>query len=375
MPQVSLTVGIAATVSAPTVSVLMTAYNRERYIGEAIESVLAQTYGDFELVVVDDCSKDGTVAVAERYAAADRRVQVVCNDRNLGDYPNRNRAASLARGKFLKYHDSDDVMYPHCLATMVRFLVESGADLALTRARAWEGGPVPMLLTPRMCFQREFLGSGFFNNGPANALFVTKYFRDFGCFPERGPHSDYEFWLRACRTAKVVLVPTDLYWYRIHPGQHLQGARAVNDSLPLFRQAWEALESPDCPLIREEQEQAKRNLAWLLLKSLARDVAAGKLDLAVRRHQSSGMTFRAWRGYFRRAARDRFAGVPRCDDGEFVVPAWVRPPKHDSLAACEVGPESDLGSHTDADPGVAREPEFRSGPIARDSSRWQSGPV
>ena|SRR5674476_1029541 len=88
----------------PAVSVLMTAYNREKYIAEAIESVLAQTFTDFELVVVDDGSKDHTVDIARRYSK-DPRVSVHINEKNLGDYPNRNRAASLARGRYLKYLD------------------------------------------------------------------------------------------------------------------------------------------------------------------------------------------------------------------------------------------------------------------------------
>jgi len=100
------------------VSILMTAYNRERYIAEAIESVLRSSYDELELIVVDDGSSDGTRAVAERYAAIDRRARVYVNDVNLGDYPNRNRAASYARGVYLKYVDSDDVLYPHAIAVM-----------------------------------------------------------------------------------------------------------------------------------------------------------------------------------------------------------------------------------------------------------------
>src|SRR5262249_1338517 len=136
----------------------MTAFNRERFIGEAIESVLAQTFTDFELVVVDDASEDRTVEVARRYMT-DPRVRVVVNDHNLGDYPNRNPAARLACGRLLKYHDSDDLMYPHCLAALVpALLAVPSAGFALSRGGSWSGGPCPMLLTPRMSYQREFLG-------------------------------------------------------------------------------------------------------------------------------------------------------------------------------------------------------------------------
>ena len=187
--------------SAPAVSVLMTAFNRERYVAEAIESVLGQTFEDFELVVVDDASHDRTVDIARKYEA-DPRVRVVVNERNLGDYPNRNRAAALARGAFIKFHDSDDVMYPHCLAAMVEPLrAEPGAALALSSGWHWPGGPCPMLLTPRLAYQREFLGQGLFMCGPAGALIRTDVFRSLGGFPERGAASDYVFWLKACARA------------------------------------------------------------------------------------------------------------------------------------------------------------------------------
>lgn len=84
----------------------------------AIESVLAQTYRNFELIITDDCSRDSSLQIAQRYQA-DRRVKVYRNERNLGDYANRNRAASLAKGKYLSYVDADDLIHPHCLETMV----------------------------------------------------------------------------------------------------------------------------------------------------------------------------------------------------------------------------------------------------------------
>src|SRR5665647_2829415 len=94
------------------VSVLMTAYNREKYNEEAIESVLTSSYNNWELIIVDDCSKDSTVDIAEKYARLDKRVHVYKNERNLGQFGNRNKAASYAKGVYLKYVDSDDIIYP-----------------------------------------------------------------------------------------------------------------------------------------------------------------------------------------------------------------------------------------------------------------------
>ena len=89
----------------------MTAYNRQDYIAEAIESVLASTYKNFELIISDDCSSDQTLEIARGFALKDERIKVFVNEKNLGDYPNRNKAASYARGKYIQYIDSDDLLH------------------------------------------------------------------------------------------------------------------------------------------------------------------------------------------------------------------------------------------------------------------------
>ena len=101
--------------SLPLVSVLMTAYNRELYIAEAIESVLQSSYTNFELIIVDDVSTDSTISIAKKYSEIDKRVYVYQNETNLGDYDNRNKAASFAKGMLYKYLDSDDVIYPYSI--------------------------------------------------------------------------------------------------------------------------------------------------------------------------------------------------------------------------------------------------------------------
>jgi len=90
----------------------MPAYNREQYVGEEIESVLSSTYRDFELIIADDCSTDSTVDIVRQYERSDDRITLIISETNLGDDPNRNCAASHAKGEYLKYVDSDDVIYP-----------------------------------------------------------------------------------------------------------------------------------------------------------------------------------------------------------------------------------------------------------------------
>jgi glycosyltransferase involved in cell wall biosynthesis len=309
----------------PLVSVLMTAFNRAPFIGSSIESVLAQTFTDFELLIVDDRSTDSTLDIACDYERRDRRVRLVRNDRNLGQFENRNHAAALARGGFLKFHDSDDLMYPHCLAVMVSMLEsEPRAGFGLSSGQVWPGGPCPMLLTPRMAYQREFFGGGLFMCGPGGSIFRSHAFHELGGFPLLGPHSDVLLWLHACKTMPCVLMPADLFWYRVHSGQHLQTAAGHYDALPLFRHVWDALDSPDCPLTQEEREQAKRNSTYKLARKTLQDLRRKRWRLAVERVRASSMTIPGWLHYLRLPERNVFAGTPFGPDGDFVTPDWTK---------------------------------------------------
>lgn len=310
----------------PTVSVVMTAYNRERLIADAIESVLAQTFTDFELIVVDDCSTDRTVEVVRTFLS-DPRVRLVQNARNLGDYPNRNHAASFAVGEYLKYHDSDDVMYPHCLSVLVGALsAEPSAGFALSGHRAWPGGPSPMLLTPRLLFEREFFGEGASNVGPAAALFRREIFAALGGFPERGSHSDSLFWLHASARVNVLLVYGDLYWYRVHQGQELSGSKADYEGASVQPVWMEALNAPTCPLPPADCERAKRRLAGRILRSLVRDLRRGRLPLAWFRLRHAGFSVGDWLRYASRPHTSSDAGVPRLPNGDVVIPDALRRP-------------------------------------------------
>jgi glycosyltransferase involved in cell wall biosynthesis len=302
----------ALPVARPLVSVLVTAYNRESYIAEAIESVLAQTLQDFELIVSDDRSTDSTVAIANEYARRDPRVRVSVNERNLGDYGNRRVVAGLARGRFLKYHDSDDVMYPHCLAVMADSLLKApSAAFALSASRSWPGGPCPMLLTPRLAYEREFLGFGLFQLGPAAALFRTEAFRELGGFGDAAHASDYLFWIRACARVNVLLVPGDLFYYRIHSGQ--EAALPTNDLAYAHAagSAWRMLNSPECPLTGESLERAKRNFAFVQARGVFRHLKRGHFKSAMAVARYAGPDALEWIRYVRPPRRSPTAGTPQ----------------------------------------------------------------
>jgi hypothetical protein len=306
-------------ISSPLVSVLLTSYNREAFIAESIESVLAQTLADFELIVSDDQSSDGTVAIANDYARRDSRIRVSINERNLGDYPNRNHVSSLARGRFLKYHDSDDVMYRHCLQAMAEPLAaEPRAAFALSASAYWPGGPCPMLLTPSLAYEREFLGSGLFHLGPGSAMFRTEVFRELGGFPLAGSASDYLFWLEACTKVNALLVPGNLFHYRVHAGQELTSPKSSLEYAQSLGAAWTMLNSPRCPLAAETREQAKRNFAYSQARGAFRHFRRRHFasSAAIVRH--SRMSVIDWLRYLRPPRRRASAGTPPLHEVQHV---------------------------------------------------------
>ena len=113
----------------PLVSVVMPSYNAENYIKEAIESVLSQSVTDFELLVIDDCSTDGTTKVVNSFAQQDPRVKLLVNEKNLGAGRTRNRGLGLFKGEYILFLDSDDYWEPCLIEKMLARSKESGADI------------------------------------------------------------------------------------------------------------------------------------------------------------------------------------------------------------------------------------------------------
>jgi glycosyltransferase involved in cell wall biosynthesis len=305
----------------PRVSVALTAYNRAKYIGQAIESVLAQTFSEFELLIVDDCSQDDTAAVARSYMS-DPRVRVYVNDHTLGQFPNRNRAAEYARGEFLKYHDSDDILYPHCLEVMLRALeTEPTGAFAVSCFKRWIGGPCPVLSTPLMTYRRDLLGAeGIMWAAPGHCMFRLQAFRQLGCYPDMGAFSDSLFLIRACAQVSVVLVPADLFWYRSHAQQE---PVAAGDWARRCAAMWTMLKGADCPLEADELEMAKRNWCWRVGRYAWEEAIRGRWMSARTIVRGSGIAVSEWFRYCRRPRRSDEAGVVVNQNGEYPIPEWV----------------------------------------------------
>jgi glycosyltransferase involved in cell wall biosynthesis len=241
-------------------TVLMTSYNREQYIAEAIESVLASTYTNFELIVVDDGSKDRTVEIARSYAANDPRIHVYVNEVNLGDYKNRNQAALYAKGEFIMYVDSDDKIlvdgFQRCIAAMNQF-PQAGFGMQYN-----ETGKSPFLLSPKLAIQQHFFKEPCLMIGPGGTILRRSFFESIDKYPEKyGPANDMYFNLKAAAAGGVLMLPFTFNYYRIHEGQEQNNKYSyLYNNFNYLRDALQELNLP----LSEKQK------SWLMNKNRRR---------------------------------------------------------------------------------------------------------
>lgn len=130
------------------VSVITPAYNAARFIGETIQSVLDQTYSNWEMLIVDDKSTDETVAIVQEYMKEDERIKLITLDENSGSAVARNTAMDHAKGKFMAFLDSDDLWMPEKLTKQVAFMEDNGIAFSFTKyVRMQEDGTLTNAVT------------------------------------------------------------------------------------------------------------------------------------------------------------------------------------------------------------------------------------
>lgn len=198
----------------PVISVLMPAYNSEKYIAESIESILNQTFKDFEFIIINDGSTDNTANIVRKYAAMDTRIKFIDNKKNQGVAKIRNELLNAANGKYLAYQDSDDISLPHRLKIQVEFL-DSHPDISIVGA-ALECFPT----YEKMDWARNprLLDFYFGNSVPNPVAMLRKQDIDkYGLKYNESYQTceDYDFWVRCARFLKIHNLPNVLLKYRV----------------------------------------------------------------------------------------------------------------------------------------------------------------
>jgi len=206
----------------PKISVLMTVYNAESFLTQAISSVLAQTCVDFELIILDDCSVDSSWSIIESFAKQDPRIRAIRNERNLGGCENLNKGLSLVRGKYLARHDNDDWSYPDRLQKQWDFL-EAYPHIGIV------GGTIEIIDTEdRVIGRRKYqlsdedIRKKIFRYSPfAHPLVMIRKssLDQAGRFYDHifAPADDYDLWFRLGKVTQFANLPDTLLQYRLVP--------------------------------------------------------------------------------------------------------------------------------------------------------------
>jgi glycosyltransferase involved in cell wall biosynthesis len=256
------------------ISVLMTSFNREKYIAEAIESVLASTYRNFELIIVDDASLDRTVEIASKYRDNDPRVKLFVNETNLGDYNNRNKAASYATGDYIKFVDADDLIYPWGLEIIVkniRLFPEAGYFLDSIEQDYFSIFPISLF--PEEAYRREYFQSSIFSKAPTSSTIKLEVFNRVGGFSGKQHVGDFELWHQLSLKDSVVLLPHGIIWSREHDEQESKANRS-NSYIPFKYMliSKDFLNSSEVPLNNIDRELSLKKVHRAIARSVIRSI-------------------------------------------------------------------------------------------------------
>lgn len=205
--------------TSPRVSVLMAVYNGERYLAQAVDSILSQTYTDFEFIIVDDCSTDGTASLLSRYQ--DSRVRVIRNHQNMRVSRSINQCLPMCRGEYIARMDADDISQPERFATQVTYLDENldigvvGCSVDCIDTQGVVIGDQQLALNSGTLMQWNILFNSTFVN--SSTMLRRSLLNRVGEYdPSFDPAEDYELWYRLLQVTNGVNLSTCLHQLRLH---------------------------------------------------------------------------------------------------------------------------------------------------------------
>lgn len=198
------------------VSIVMPAYNCEKYIVGAINSVLAQTYQNWELLVIDDESKDNTFKIVNEFGDKDSRIRPIKNKKNMGVSATRNRGIEIAVGEWVAFLDSDDMWSPAKLEKQLNLAKQNSAEFLFTgssyiniEGELFKGiSEVPEKVSYKKLRNQNVI--------PCSSVLIKKRFFDNIKMEKDEIHEDYAVWLRVLKTGVIAYgVNEPLLIYRI----------------------------------------------------------------------------------------------------------------------------------------------------------------
>jgi glycosyltransferase involved in cell wall biosynthesis len=195
------------------VSIIMPSYDTAKYIDKAIDSVLKQTYTNWELIIVDDCSPDNTDDIVKPYLS-DERIKYYKNEKNSGAAMSRNRALREAKGKWIAFLDSDDLWMPDKLEKQIRFMERNGYQFSYTNYSEIDVNGKRNGIT--VTGPKRITKTGMYNYCWPGCLTVM-YDRDVVGLIQIADikkNNDYAMWLKVCQRTDCYLIDEELALYR-----------------------------------------------------------------------------------------------------------------------------------------------------------------
>ncbi len=206
--------------SRPRVSVLMSVYNGERYLRESVESILNQTFKDFEFIIVDDASEDASLEILETYRRKDTRIRLVQNANNIGLTSSLNKVIQMSRGDYLARQDADDISESERLVFQLRFLEDYpdvgvlGTWVAYVDKQGQRTGIWQTPTTPSLVRWSLFFGNSIAH--PSVMLRSSLVEGGVAYRPEISYAQDYDLWVRLSAKTQLTNLPEILYLRRVH---------------------------------------------------------------------------------------------------------------------------------------------------------------
>ncbi|MEK9155708.1 MAG: glycosyltransferase [Patescibacteria group bacterium] len=204
----------------PKVSVITPAYNAGRYLNETIQSILGQSFKDFEYIIIDDRSTDNTWNIIKKYSRIDNRIVFVRNKENLGIAGNRNRGISLAKGKYIAWQDADDISLPDRVKKQYRFL-EKHSSVGMCGGYIRFFNEKGVIGVRKYAVNDSTVRSKIFLYSPVaqpTAMIRTKCFKELGQYDlSCPPAEDLDMAFRIGTKYKFANIPEVLLEYRVHP--------------------------------------------------------------------------------------------------------------------------------------------------------------
>lgn len=198
------------------VSVIMPAYNAEKYIRQAIDSVCAQTYSDWELIVVDDASKDNTNAIVSEYCRVDSRIKLLRNPYNQGVSHTRKNGVEAAAGEWIVFLDSDDAWHPKKIEKQIEAQKKSNAKLIFTGSTFMDSEGVRVnwtLHVPQRIEYRQLLKQNIISN--SSVMIEKRCYQECAILMD-DIHEDFACWLRFLEKGNIACgIDEPLLIYRL----------------------------------------------------------------------------------------------------------------------------------------------------------------